>query len=230
MSDSERRRTPVLFDIRTQRNTGEIVRIFVDVVFQKVPIKRPRLRGHWYFASTGANVELQATGARVVDNTPASAIEFTYTNNASTNSKTTIAFKPKADVEAGPLKINVSGPEATLDKKHGTSTSFEYSGQENQLSVAKAGATVVWQISMVRENHAISDFLFCNIPLWADYESKANPLKGSVRLLPSIFSFDEESRPLSVIQSFLMQVTLALRKKVQVINQDGIEVSFKDTL
>jgi hypothetical protein len=227
MPAKERRLSPAILDIRAESKSKDITRVLIDVVFQSVPLPRPVGRGYWYAACRGAQVELRTLRGDILSNTPPSTLEFTYHKDTSIEKERSFELKPKAKIEAGPVKGEASGPGAKSRRKSATSEGFDYTGRENELSAAATSRRVSWQMSMVRVDHAISDYLFGNLPLWAECESNAKPVKGAVRLLPSIFSFDEDKRQMSDLHAFLMQLALAFRS-VKVMNQDETEVSFED--
>lgn len=229
MSAEELSVSPAVLDVELERKSDGVTRLLINVVFHSVPLRRPLMRGYWYVACQAAHTELQSSRGDIVDTTPAAALEFSYNNSSSTETERSFELKPKAEAEVGPARIKSEGPGAKSSKKRTKSEGFEYTGQENQLSVAATSRNVSWQMSMVRGQHAISDYLFGTLPLWVDCDSKKRSVKGSIRLLPSIFSFDEDKRRMSDLQSFLMQLALAFRS-TKVMNQDETKVSFEDVL
>lgn len=236
MPPSERSRTAALLNVRTEPGAEDTIKFLLDVAFQAVPVKRPFHRGHWFVACRSAMVTLQTSDGKVLGHTKEISEEFEYKNENSTGWEIGAEIKPTAKVGVGGADVEVGGVGVDAKKKKKHVGEYGYTGKENLLSVTGYENSVVWDFSMVRGEHAISDFLFCNLPLWADCKPQAKPLHGTIELLPSIFDFDQDKRKMSEVGSFLMQITLAFRKafrtspeKAPILNQDGITLSFGES-
>ncbi|MGB8478421.1 MAG: hypothetical protein WCE63_06225, partial [Acidobacteriaceae bacterium] len=208
----------------------------LDVAFQAVPVKRPLSRGNWYVACRGAMINLQTLDGTIISRTAETPMEFAYKNETSSGWEAGVEVKPTAKVGPEGAEAEVSIFSVTTKKKEKSAGQVDYTGQENTLSVTDYKHSVVWKISMVRGERAISDFLFCKLPLWADCKKESQPLQGTIALLPSVFDFDQDERRMSGMKSFLMQITLAFRKsfendpeKAPVLNQKGIRLSFGES-
>ncbi len=178
-------------------------------------------------------VTLQTSDGKVLGHTREISEEFTYKNENSTGWEIGAEIKPTAKVGVGGADVEVGGVGVDVKKKKKRVGEYGYTGKENLLSVTGYENSLVWDFSIVRGEHAISDFLFCNLPLWVDCKSQARPLRGVIELLPAIFDFDQDKRKMSEVGSFLMQITLAFRKtfqnsseKAPILNQEGIILAF----
>ena len=236
MPAMERARTAALLNVRTESAGTNTVKFLMDVAFQAVPVKRPLSRGRWFVACRGAMIQLQTLDGTLIDRTAETPMEFAYKNKASSGRETGVEVKPTAKGGPEGAEVEVSFVSLTAKKKKFNAGEIEYTGNENTLSVTDYKHSVVWKFSMVRGERAISDFLFCKLPLWADCKKEAQPLQGTLELLPSVFDFDQEERRMSAMKSFMMQLTLAFRKsfetdleKAPVLNQDGIRLTFGES-
>lgn len=233
MPAMERARTAALLNVRAEPGADNTTRFLLDVAFQAVPVKRPLSRGHWYVACRSALINLQTLDGTIIGRTAETPMEFAYKNETSSGWEAGVEVKPTAKVGPEGAEAEVSIFSVTAKKKKKSAGQVDYTGQENTLSVTDYKHSVVWKISMVRGERAISDFLFCKLPLWADCKKESQPLQGTIALLPSVFDFDQDERRMSGMKSFLMQITLAFRKsfendpeKAPVLNQKGIRLSF----
>lgn len=236
MPPSERSRTAALLNVRTEPGAEDTVKFVIDAAFQSVRVKRPFNRGYWFVACRNATVNMHASDGKILDHTREISEEFTYKNENSTGWKIGAEIKPTAKVGVGGVDVEVGGVGADAKKKKKRVGEYGYTGKENLLSVTGYENSVVWDYSMVRGEHAISDFLSCNLQLWADCKPQAKSLHGTIELRPSIFDFDQDKRKMSEVGSFLMQITLAFRKsfrgspeKAPILNQDGITLSFGES-
>jgi hypothetical protein len=233
MPSTERARTAALLNVRAESGAEDTVKFDIEVIFQAVPVKRPLLRGHWFVACRRALVNLDTADGTITGRTSEKSAEFTYKDKNISGWTFGVEVKPTVKAEVGGAAIELGGIGPSVEKESKHSSQISHSGTENTLGVAASRHGIGWKISMDRGGHAISDFLYGNQELLADWKRKHKPPKGTVKLLPSLFDFDQEERQMGEFRSFLMQVALAFRKslrnppeKAPVLNQDGITLTF----
>jgi hypothetical protein len=233
MPPEERERTAALLNVRTEPGANDTVKFIIDVKFQSVPVKRPLLKGNWFVACRSALINLQIDEGTIVDHATEISTQFHYKIDSSSGTEVGAEFKPTVKVGPEGAETEVSIVSLTAKKKDKSGGQIDYTGKENTLSVVGFANSVTWDFSIVRGKRAISDFLFCELPLSADCQPKFKRLKGSVQLLPSIFNFDRDKQQMSGTKSFMMQLALAFRgknpsspAKSPVLNQEGIRLTF----
>lgn len=233
MPHKERERTAALINVRTEPGADENIKFVIDVVFQAVPVKRPFLRGHWFVACRGALVGLQIDDGTILAHTGETLAEFNYKNKDTTGWKFEVELKPSVKLDFGATEAELGGVGATAGKETKHSGEIDHSGEESPLSAAGSQHTVGWKISMVRGDRAISDFIYGNQPLWADWKGEHKRLQGTIKMLPAIFDFDRDERRMGDFRSLLMQLTLAFRglsgsegEMAPIRNDKGITLTF----
>ncbi len=236
MPPKELRRTAALLDVRTESETDDAVRFVIDVGFRSVPVKRPLLAGHWFVACRSALISLQIDDGTILDHTGETSIQFHYKLDSSSEKNVGVELKPTVTVGPEGAEAEVSLVSLTAKKRDKSGGQIDYTGKENELGVSAFPNSVTWDYSIVRGERAIRDFLCCDLLLRADCKPRFKRLRGSIELMPSIFYFDRDKQQMSGINSFLMQLTLAFRKKDQasttkspVLNQGGIRLTFGES-
>ena len=233
MPPDERERTAALLNVHTEAGANDTVKFLINVKFQSVPVKRPLLKGNWFVACRSALINLQMDEGTVVDHAMEIATQFHYKIDSSISTEAGVEINPtvKTGLEGAETEFSIVSLKAKKKDKSGGQ--IDYTGKENTLSVIGFANSVTWDFSIVRGKRAISDFLFCELPLSADCKPKFKRLKGSVELLPSIFNFDRDKQQMSGTKSFLMQLALAFRgknasspAKSAVLDQEGIHLTF----
>jgi hypothetical protein len=147
-----------------------------------------------YVACQGAKIVFASNQSNVSNSSSKASAEFAYSAKKGDKKKVSIELAPEVEIEAGPVKIKGKGPKAVFEKKTEKSTGFSYTDSEDRLSVTKTSRTVAWKIAMVRIEHAISDFLFGDVPLWIDFASNGKALKGQLTIEPKVFRFDKDEK------------------------------------
>lgn len=233
MPYKERQRTAALLNARTEPGAEETIKFLLEVVFQSVPVKRPLMRGNWFVACRNALINLQIDTGTIVNRTQETSIQFHYKIDSSSEKEGGAEFKPAVKVGPEGAETEVSIISLTAKKKDKSGGQIDYTGKENELSVSSLTNSVTWDYSIVRGKRAIRDFLFCNLPLWAECKPKFERLSGSIELIPSIFNFDRDKQQMSGTRSLLMQLTLAFRglsdnqrEMAPIRNGDGIRLTF----
>ncbi|HEX4486570.1 MAG TPA: hypothetical protein VH088_09910 [Terriglobales bacterium] len=236
MPSEERQRTAALLDVHTESETDDAVRFVIDVGFRSVPVKRPWVDGHWFVACRSALISLEIDDGTILDHTGETSIQFHYKLNSSSDTELGGKFEPTVKVGPEGAETEFSIVSLTAKKRDKDGGQLDYDGKEDELGVSAFANSVTWDYSIVRGKRAIRDFLFCDLPLRADCKPKFKRLRGSIELMPSIFYFDRDKQQMSGMSSFLMQLTLAFRKKDQaspikspVLNQEGIHLTFGES-
>jgi hypothetical protein len=236
MPPEERERTAALLNARTTPGANDTIKFLIDVGFQSVAVKRPLLKGNWFVGCRSALISLQIDDGTILDHTGETSTQFHYKIDSSSDMEAGAEFKPTVKVGPEGAETEVSIVSLTAKKKDKSGGQIDYTGKENTLSVIDFANSVTWDFSIVRGKRAISDFLFCKLPLSADCKPKFKHLKGSIELTPSIFNFDRDKQQMSGTKSLMMQLALAFRSKnpsspakSPVLNQEGIRLTFGDS-
>ena len=229
MPTQEKQRTPVLFDLTAESTTDRASQVLkLDVVFHAVHFKRPLSRGLWYAATTGAEIELRADGASILQYTDAIPLTVSHTNSETLKRSVGVEIKPTVEAEFPGAKAKVGLGELKDEHAEERIAQAQYTNTEPQLAVEKLGDTVVWMMDLPRGEKVVRDFLFQNLPLSAEVKWKDNSRNGSLSVLStSIKFFDTEKRPLEGYRSLLAEFYLFCRGGLQ--NATGIQVNFQWT-
>ena len=233
MPPEERNRTAALLNVGAESADEDAIKLLIDVLFQSVPVKRPLQRGHWFAACRSALIYVQLDTGTVLGQTEKTPLQFHYKIESSSDEEVGAELNPTVKVGPEGAQTEVSVVSLTAKKKTSRGGEIDYSGTENTLEVNCLANSVTWDFSIVRGDRAIRDFLSGNLPLWVDCKPRGTRLKGTIKLLPSIFNFDRDKQPMSGTKSFLMQLALAFRKSMKndpekrpILNYEGIHLTF----
>lgn len=215
--------TPVLLGIRIEKVGTGFLKLLLDVAFQSIPLERPFGSGFWYFASTGAHIELRASGAKILSHTEGSRIVVKYVLKTENTKSLNAKIEPKVKLlEDAEFSVGAVGTDRTV--VHGGETVFI--SHENPLAVVETQEAVSWQYSMGQGHKAVRDFLFGNLKLWADCKWPGKNRRGRVRLRCSSFFFDEENKRLPRWKAIGAEFLVA-DGGYKIAHRNGLEVEFR---
>ena len=225
LSEYEKDNQVVLVDLQPDELSEYITRLDLNVVFKCIPIKRNiHLKADYYIGSSGALVEVAVKNGKITDCTPAATIDVNYSNSAKHVRKSSICLKPSpcsASVTYGPILGNIS-----LDREVETAYSASFSSSERVLAPICMYGTVQWMLTMPRGEKIVSDFLYGNLPLFAECSWSKSPRNGTVMVRPSDISFfDNQKRRVGDLTACAMQYIL-WRNKIRTPKLDGILLNF----
>ncbi len=206
MSADEISHSPLVVDILGKASTENQPnkRLVFDLSFGSVRIPRAFGKADCYVACQGATISFTSDRRDIADCTREASVEFTYTKTHSKRTGFALELAPEVEGEAGPVKAKVRGPKAAVKKDKVGETGISFTASENRLSLRTSGPLVSWKVSMVRIEHAISDFLYGNLPLWIDFQTKGRPLMGKLTIIPGVYRFDSEERRATATAELLM--------------------------
>lgn len=229
LSDGERDKNIVLFDLQIDFEDEDKLRFDFDVAFNPISVRRGKVdRRDFYVGCTGAEIHFIISSGQIIEYTKGSKLDVKYENRRDFNRQTALNLIPKLKSKNKINEREVAPGSLTYKKSQYVSFSASFNSEERTLATIHLANTVKWHIKLPRGEKVIRDYLLGNIYLHAVCSCNTNDKSGKVIVRPSdVRFFGSDQRPLSWIKSVVMHYIL-YRKNIDIYNVDGIEARFKE--
>jgi hypothetical protein len=182
----------------------------------------------FYIGCSSASIHIQIEGGSIDPYTPHTRLTVNYkdTETRSRNSEATL--EPSVTVKSSGVEGNVTFGKRSLDAGSQSEFRRSYVGEERRLAPVCTGNGVTWRLDPATQTHAVRDFLFCNLHVFAECRFTGKWRSGSIKVHPSDVTFyDSSRRPWTPTKSLLKWFSLH-RAKRKLFRPRGVTVKFSE--
>jgi hypothetical protein len=177
---------------------------------------------------TGIEVSVVLDGGQIVKSSEGTEIEVKYTGKTGVTRASEVTLTPFLKEEAGTSKREIGLGSIKLSA--GTERVYEFSFQATERVIAPVVTqrTVTWRIDMPRAEHAIRDFLFGNLYLYADARWSETSIAGTIGTRPTdVQLFGRDRRPIGALKQLVIWARL-LKSRTKVPGMDPTTITFRE--
>ena len=227
LSDEERDRNIVLFDMQIDQDDLQRLRFDFDIAFNPISVRRGDVdRKDYYVGCTGAEIFFKITDGEVVDYTKGSTLNVEYKNEKEFVRNTSLDLTPELKIKDNHNEKSLKLGSIKYHKSKKVAFSASFHSGERTLEPIHLKNAVKWHISLPRGLKVVRDYLLGNLYLYAVCQNESGEFCGIVKIKPSdVIFFGPDKSPLNFRKSIYMRYVL-YREGIDIDNADGIETNF----
>jgi hypothetical protein len=228
LTDDERDRNIVLFDMQVDREEPLKLRFDFDVAFNPISVRRGAIdRKDYYIGCTGAEFFFRINEGEILDYTKGSTLNVEYKNQKEFIRNTSLNLNPEVKLKIENSEASVNLGAIKHDKSKHVVFSANFNSSERTLEPLHLNNSIKWSISLPRGLKIVRDYLLGNLYLHVICLSENEKFCGKIKIKPSdVRFFGPDKSPLSLKQSIIMRYIL-YKKDIDIENADGLETNFQ---